>query len=126
MASVHHVAAGWDGAVRAVLVVADEIKPTSRDAITHLKSLGLTPVLLTGDNETVARSVAAEVGITDEIIAEVLPTGKADVIKRLRAQGRVVAMVGDGVNDATALARSRYALPLSLRVECREAWSATP
>ncbi|NJP98967.1 HAD-IC family P-type ATPase, partial [Nonomuraea sp. FMUSA5-5] len=97
------VAVGWDGKARAVLVVADVVKPTSREAIAQLKALGLTPVLLTGDNEAVARTVAQEVGI-DEVIAEVLPADKVDVVKKLQADGKTVAMVGDGVNDAAALA----------------------
>jgi Cu+-exporting ATPase len=95
----------WDGRVRGVLTVADAVKPTSADAVTRLRRLGLTPVLLTGDNETVARRVAAEVGI-DEVIAEVLPADKVDVVARLQAEGRRVAMVGDGVNDAAALAQA--------------------
>jgi Cu+-exporting ATPase len=99
------VAVGWDGQARAVLVVADTVKATSSEAIVQLKSLGLRPVLLTGDNEAVASKVAAEVGI-DEVIAEVLPADKAAVVRRLQEDGRVVAMVGDGVNDAPALARA--------------------
>ncbi|GAA0530834.1 carbonate dehydratase [Saccharopolyspora subtropica] len=105
------VAVGWDGAARAVLVVADTIKPTSAEAVRQLRGLGLTPVLLTGDNETVARSVAAEVGI-DEVLAEVLPKDKVDVVKRLQAEGKVVAMVGDGVNDAAALAQADLGLAM--------------
>ncbi|SNS72483.1 Cu+-exporting ATPase [Streptosporangium subroseum] len=105
------VAVGWDGKARAVLVVADTIKPTSAEAIRRLRALGLTPVLLTGDNEAVARSVADEVGI-DEVIAEVLPAGKVDVVKRLQAEGRRVAMVGDGVNDAAALAQADLGLAM--------------
>jgi Cu+-exporting ATPase len=105
------VAVGWDGAARGVLVVADAIKPTSAEAIRQLRSLGLTPILLTGDNETVARSVAAEVGI-DQVIAEVLPQDKVDVVKRLQAEGKVVAMVGDGVNDAAALAQADLGLAM--------------
>ena len=97
------VLAGWDGAVRAVLAVADTVKPTSAEAVRELRRLGLSPVLLTGDNATVAGTVAAEVGI-DEVIAEVTPAGKLDAVRRLRAEGRVVAMIGDGVNDAAALA----------------------
>ncbi|MGN6425376.1 heavy metal translocating P-type ATPase [uncultured Leifsonia sp.] len=97
------VAVGWDGRARGILVVADAVKPTSAEAVARLRALGLSPVLLTGDNEAVARRIAAEVGI-DRVIAEVLPQDKADVIARLRGEGRVVAMVGDGVNDAPALA----------------------
>jgi Cu+-exporting ATPase len=105
------VLAGWDGAVRGLLLVADTVKPTSAEAVRQLRSLGLRPVLLTGDNATVARAVAAEVGI-DEVIAGVRPTGKVDVVKRLQADGRVVAMVGDGVNDAAALAQADLGLAL--------------
>ncbi|MEQ4300291.1 heavy metal translocating P-type ATPase [Plantactinospora sp. B6F1] len=105
------VLAGWDGQVRGALVVADAIKPTSREAVAGLRRLGLTPVLLTGDNGAVARSVAAEVGI-DEVIAEVLPADKLDVVKRLQAEGRVVAMIGDGVNDAAALAQADLGLAM--------------
>ncbi|MFI6758031.1 heavy metal translocating P-type ATPase [Micromonospora sp. NPDC050417] len=99
------VFAGWDGRARAVFVVADVVRPTSVDAVAALRRLGLTPVLLTGDNTGVARSVAGELGI-DEVIAEVLPAEKVDVVRRLQDQGRVVAMVGDGVNDAAALAQA--------------------
>ncbi|KFZ77458.1 carbonate dehydratase [Amycolatopsis sp. MJM2582] len=105
------IAVGWDGKARAVLVVADTVKPTSAEAITQLRALGLTPVLLTGDNEAVARAVAAEVGIT-EVIAEVLPKDKVDVVKRLQGEGKVVAMVGDGVNDAAALAQADLGLAM--------------
>ncbi|ANN17083.1 copper-translocating P-type ATPase [Amycolatopsis orientalis] len=105
------VVVGWDGKARAVLVVADTVKPTSAKAITRLRALGLTPVLLTGDNEAVARAVAAEVGIT-EVIAEVLPKDKVDVVKRLQGEGKVVAMVGDGVNDAAALAQADLGLAM--------------
>ncbi|MEU8250555.1 copper-translocating P-type ATPase, partial [Nonomuraea sp. NPDC048916] len=105
------VAVGWDGKARAVLVVADVVKPTSEEAVQRLRALGLTPVLLTGDNEAVAKSVAAEVGI-EEVIAEVLPTDKVDVVKRLQAEGKVVAMVGDGVNDAAALAQADLGLAM--------------
>ncbi|AYL36167.1 heavy metal translocating P-type ATPase [Streptomyces fungicidicus] len=97
------VVAGWDGAARGVLAVADAVKETSAEAVRELRALGLTPVLLTGDNRTVAEAVAREVGI-DRVIAEVLPEDKADVVRRLRDEGRSVAMVGDGVNDAAALA----------------------
>nr|WRX71468.1 heavy metal translocating P-type ATPase [Actinomycetes bacterium] len=99
------IAAGWDGAARGVLVVSDAIKPTSAQAVTELRELGLRPVLLTGDNERAARAVAAEVGI-DQVIAEVLPADKVAVVEGMQRQGRIVAMVGDGVNDAAALAIS--------------------
>ena len=99
------VMAAWDGEVRAVFVVADAIKPTSAEAIRELRALGLTPVLLTGDNDRAARAVAAELGI-DEVIADVLPADKVNVVRRLEQQGKVVAMVGDGVNDAAALAQA--------------------
>ena len=105
------IAAGWDGQARAILVVADTVKPTSAEAVARLKALGLRPVLLTGDNEATARAVAAEVGI-EEVIAEVLPSGKADVVRRLQGEGRVVAMVGDGVNDAPALAQADLGLAI--------------
>ncbi|MCW2912986.1 MAG: heavy metal translocating P-type ATPase [Actinomycetia bacterium] len=105
------IAAGWDGAARAVFVVADTPKDTSAEAIRSLKELGLRPVLLTGDNEATARAVAAQVGI-DEVIAEVLPAEKASVVKRLQDEGRVVAMVGDGVNDAPALAQADLGLAI--------------
>ena len=105
------IAAGWDGRATAVFVVADTVKETSAEAVASLKALGLRPVLLTGDNETTARAVAAEVGI-DEVIAEVLPSEKADVIRRLQGEGRVVAMVGDGVNDAPALAQADLGLSI--------------
>ena len=105
------IAAGWDGGLQALLVVADTVKPTSADAVARLKELGLRPVLLTGDNESTARAVAAEVGI-DEVIAEVLPSDKAEVVKRLQAEGRVVAMAGDGVNDAPALAQADLGLSI--------------
>ncbi len=105
------IAVGWDGAARGVLVVADAVKPTSADAVRQLRRLGLTPILLTGDNAAVARSVAAEVGI-DGVIAEVLPQEKVDVVRRLQAEGRTVAMVGDGVNDAAALAQADLGLAM--------------
>jgi Cu+-exporting ATPase len=95
----------WDGAARAVLVVADTVKDTSAEAVAGLRRLGLRPVLLTGDNERAARNVAAEVGV-DDVIAEVLPEDKVDVVRRLQQAGAVVAMVGDGVNDAAALAQA--------------------
>ncbi len=109
------VAVGWDGLARGVLVVSDVVKETSAEAITRFTELGLTPVLLTGDNEAVARSVAAQVGIPagpDSVIAEVLPEDKVAVVRRLQEQGRVVAMVGDGVNDAAALAQADLGLSM--------------
>jgi Cu+-exporting ATPase len=105
------VLAGWDGEARGVLVVSDTVKPSSRAAISELKRLGLRPVLLTGDNERTARAVAEQVGV-DEVIAEVLPPDKAAVVRRLQEEGRVVAMVGDGVNDAPALAQADLGLAI--------------
>ncbi|MBF6171263.1 heavy metal translocating P-type ATPase [Nocardia blacklockiae] len=105
------VAVAWDGVARGVLVIADAIKPTSAEAISELRALGLTPVLLTGDNAAAARTVAERVGI-DEVIAEVLPSDKLAVVRRLQEQGKVVAMVGDGVNDAAALARADLGLAM--------------
>jgi Cu+-exporting ATPase len=105
------VLVGWAGQARAVLSVADAVRPTSRQAVAALRRLGLTPILLTGDNTTVARTVAADVGI-DEVIAEVLPADKVDVVKRLQEGGKVVAMVGDGVNDAAALAQADLGLAM--------------
>jgi len=105
------VVAAWDRQARAVFAVADTLKPSSAEAVASLKRLGLRPLLLTGDNETTARAVAAAVGI-DEVIAEVRPSDKADVVRRLQAEGRVVAMVGDGVNDAPALAQADLGLSI--------------
>ncbi|MBL3686199.1 copper-translocating P-type ATPase [Leucobacter zeae] len=105
------VAIGWDGRARGILIVADTVKPTSAEAIRELKEIGLTPVLLTGDNEAVARQIAAEVGI-DEVIAEVLPKDKVEVVTRLQQEGKTVAMVGDGVNDAPALAQADLGLAM--------------
>ncbi|NUS73248.1 MAG: copper-translocating P-type ATPase [Corynebacteriales bacterium] len=105
------VAISWDGQARGLLVIADTIKPTSRQAISRLKDLGLTPILLTGDNATVARTVGDEVGI-EHVIAEVLPAQKVEVIKKLQAEGKVVAMAGDGVNDAAALAQADLGLAM--------------
>ncbi|GLX39562.1 carbonate dehydratase [Streptomyces roseochromogenus] len=105
------IAVAWDGEARAVLEVADAVKDTSAEAIRRLRTLGLTPILLTGDNKAVAESVAAEVGI-DEVIAEVMPQDKVDVVKRLQSEGRSVAMVGDGVNDAAALAQADLGLAM--------------
>ena len=105
------VVAAIDGRAVAVFVIADAVKPTSAEAVARLRGLGLRPVLLTGDNEATARAVAAEVGI-DDVVAEVLPAEKAAVIARLQAEGRVVAMVGDGVNDAPALAQADLGLAI--------------
>ena len=99
------VQVGWDGATRGRLHVADRVKDTSAEAVRDLRALGLRPLLLTGDHESTARAVAAQVGI-DEVVAGVLPADKVDVVRRLQAEGRVVAMVGDGVNDAAALAQA--------------------
>ena len=99
------VLVGWAGAARGVLAVADTVRPSSAEAVRRLRALGLTPVLLTGDGQTVARRVADEVGI-DDVVAEVLPAGKVDVVRDLQARGRTVAVIGDGVNDAAALAQA--------------------
>ncbi len=107
------IAVAWDGEARAVLEVADAVKETSAEAVGRLRALGLTPVLLTGDNRAVAETVAAEVGIDrEQVIAEVMPEDKVDVIKKLQAEGRSVAMVGDGVNDAAALAQADLGLAM--------------
>ncbi|MFE5283792.1 heavy metal translocating P-type ATPase [Nocardia sp. NPDC056611] len=105
------IVVAWDGQARGVLVIADAVKPTSAQAISEMKALGLTPVLLTGDNAATARTVADQVGIA-EVIAEVLPSDKLDVVKKLQDEGKVVAMVGDGVNDAAALAQADLGLAM--------------
>ncbi|MER5360375.1 heavy metal translocating P-type ATPase [Streptomyces sp. NPDC002785] len=105
------IAVAWDGEARAVLEVADAVKDTSAEAIERLRALGLTPILLTGDNRAVAEAVAAEVGI-EKVYAEVMPEDKVDVVKGLQAEGRSVAMVGDGVNDAAALAQADLGLAM--------------
>jgi Cu+-exporting ATPase len=107
------VPVAWDGEVRGVLVVADTVKPTSAAAIARLRRLGLAPVLVTGDNAGAAAAVARAVGLRDdEVVAGVLPAGKVDVVRNLQARGRVVAMVGDGVNDAPALAQADLGLAM--------------
>lgn len=105
------VAVGWDGQPRGILVIADTVKPTSAQAISQMRALGLATILLTGDNDAVAQHIAAEVGI-DTVIAEVMPEDKVDVIARLQAEGKTVAMVGDGVNDAPALAQADLGLAM--------------
>ncbi|WP_441349384.1 heavy metal translocating P-type ATPase [Streptomyces sp. CS227] len=105
------VAVGWDGAVRGLLTLADALRETSAEAVRELRALGLTPVLLTGDNAAVAAEAARAVGI-DRVVAGVLPEGKVAEVERLRAEGRTVAMVGDGVNDAAALATADLGLAM--------------
>jgi Cu+-exporting ATPase len=105
------VAVGWDGEARGILVVADTVKPSSAEAIARFKEIGLTPILLTGDNGAVARHIATEVGI-EQVFAEVLPQDKVDVVTRLQREGKVVAMIGDGVNDAPALAQADLGLAM--------------
>lgn len=107
------IAVGWNGKARGIVVVADAVKPTSAKAVAEMRELGLRPILLTGDNAAVAHTVAAEVGIDEaDVIADVLPTDKVDVVERLQREGAVVAMVGDGVNDAAALARADLGLAM--------------
>jgi Cu+-exporting ATPase len=105
------VVVGWDGRPTGVVVVADAVKTGSADAVRALRELGLHPILLTGDHSTVARTVADAVGI-DEVIADVLPADKVAVVRRLQEEGHVVAMVGDGVNDAAALAQAELGLAM--------------
>ena len=107
------VAVGWDGKARGVVVVADAVKDSSAEAVARLRELGLRPMLLTGDHRAVAVAVAEQVGIAaEDVIAEVLPTDKVETVRRLQAQGSVVAMVGDGVNDAAALAQADLGLAM--------------
>jgi Cu+-exporting ATPase len=101
----------WDGEVRGLISVGDSVKPTSPEAVRQLRQLGLEPVLLTGDHAATAAAVAAEVGI-DRVVSDVLPEGKVDEVRRLQGEGRVVAMVGDGVNDAPALATADLGLAM--------------
>ncbi|MBS4100428.1 heavy metal translocating P-type ATPase [Tsukamurella paurometabola] len=105
------IAVGWDGSARGVLVVADEVKPTSREAVNRLRGMGLHPIMLTGDNEPAARFIAAQVGVAD-VIAGVLPEQKVETVRRLRTDGRSVAMVGDGINDAAALAAANLGIAM--------------
>ncbi len=105
------VMAAWNGAARGVVVLRDPLKATSQEAVAELRALGLRPVLLTGDNAGAARAAAAQAGIT-EVIAEVLPADKVDAVRSLQGQGRVVAMIGDGVNDAAALAQADLGLAM--------------
>jgi Cu+-exporting ATPase len=105
------VVVALDGTAAGVLTVADAVKETSAEAVRRLRALGLTPVLLTGDNRAVAEAVARSVGI-DEVIAEVLPEDKVAEVRRLQGEGRTVAMVGDGVNDAAALATADLGLAM--------------
>jgi P-type Cu+ transporter len=105
------VLVGWDGGVRGILAIGDTVKDTSAQAVTHLRALGLRPILLTGDNRRAAGAIASAVGI-DDVIAEVLPEQKVDTVRDLQRQGRVVAMVGDGVNDAAALSQADLGLAM--------------
>ncbi len=108
------VAVAWDGQIKGVLVVADAIKPTSRVAIERFRQIGLRPILLTGDNRQTAQAVAADVGMdASDVIADVLPDGKVDAVRALQDESRVVAMVGDGVNDAGALAQADLGIAMA-------------
>jgi len=107
------VAVGWDGKARGVLVVSDVVKPSSAGAVAALRDLGLRPVMVTGDNQAAARAVARQVGLADhDVVAEVLPHDKVGAVRRLQSDGHVVAMVGDGVNDAAALAQADLGLAM--------------
>jgi Cu+-exporting ATPase len=110
-AGLTEVAIAWDGAYRGSIYVSDQVKDTSGKAVHRFRKLGLTPILLTGDNQAAAESVAAQVGI-EKVVAGVLPDGKVDAVRELQESGKTVAMVGDGVNDSAALAQADLGIAL--------------